>query len=148
MPDLDLMSGLIATYRELNHRVRTQPNERLARASGGGQSVRELVRQMRDRELRFSQALKARITSGAALEQWSDEELPTLGLETDQDTAAMLIAQFGTARESTLAMLRDLPESDWDAPLAGDKTIRTRVFELLDADHRQMERITGALAAG
>ena len=42
--------------------------------------------------------------------------------------------QFGTARESTLAMLRELPDAEWDATPGGDKSIRARVTELLAND--------------
>lgn len=145
MPDLDLINGLIATYRELNHSVRRLPEEQLRRPAAQGRSAHELLRELRDREMLFSQALKSRAMSGSE-NGWSETEMPTLGLESDDDTSAMLIAQFGTARESTLALLRDLPDAEWDAP-AGGKTIRTRVFELLDNDRRQLERISSAIGA-
>lgn len=145
MPDNELITGLIGTYRVLNGRVR-QLDEATLRGTGGG-SVRDIVRRLRDDELRFSQALKERITGVPMPDVFAQDELPTLGTETDQDTTAMLIAQFGTARESTLAMLRDLPDGEWDATIDGGKSIRTRVFELLDNDRRQLERITGLIGA-
>jgi hypothetical protein len=145
MPDMELISGLISTYRELNHSVRPLPEEQLQRSNGQGPSAYELLRELRDREMLFSQALKSR-TMHAGDHVWSETEMPTLGLESDDDTSAMLIAQFGTARESTLAMLRDLPDAEWDVS-EGGKTIRTRVFELLDNDRRQLERIASAIGA-
>ena len=144
MPDQDLIGGLIETYRVLNNSVRTVPEERLATRESGG-SVRGLMRRMRDDELRFSQALKERITGVPMPDIFSAEELPTLGTETEQDTTAMLIAQFGTARESTLAMLRDLPDAEWDGSVDGGKSIRARVIELLDNDRRQLASITSIL---
>lgn len=145
MPDQDLIGGLIETYRVLNNSVRTVPEAQLRSGGAGSPSVRDLMRRMRDDELRFSQALKERITGVPMPDIFSGDELPTLGTETEQDTTAMLIAQFGTARESTLAMLRDLPDADWDGAVDGGKSIRARVVELLDNDRRQLDRITTLL---
>jgi hypothetical protein len=146
MPDQNLIGGLIETYRVLNNRVRTVPEAQLRSGGAGGPSVRDLMRRMRDDELRFSQALKERITGVPMPDIFSEEELPTLGTETDQDTTAMLIAQFGTARESTLAMLRDLPDPEWDSALEGGKSIRARIQELVENDRRQLDRITSQIA--
>lgn len=144
MPDQDLIAGLIDTYRTLNSTVRPLPEDRL-RTPVNGSSVRDVMRRLRDDELRFSQALKERVTGVPMPDIFSEEELPTLGTESEDDTTAMLIAQFGTARESTLAMLRDLPDSDWDSAVNGEKSIRTRVFELLDNDKRHLARISSLL---
>jgi hypothetical protein len=146
MPDQNLIGGLIDTYRTLNSQVRTLPEQQL-RANSGGATVRDVMRRVRDDELRFSQALKERITGVPMPEIFSANELPTLGTETDEDTTAMLIAQFGTARESTLAMLRDLPDSDWDSLVSDGKSVRARVTELLSNDRRQLERISGLIGA-
>jgi len=146
LADQGLISSLIETYRTLNNSVRTVDEQKLGASSVSGGSVRDLLKRMRDDELRFSQALKERISGVPIPDIFGGDDLPTLGTETGHDTSAMMIAQFGTARESTLAMLRDLPEPDWDAA-GGDKSIRTRVFELVDNDRRQMERINGLLAA-
>lgn len=145
MPDLELIDGLVATYRELNHTIRPLPSATIRGRPGNDNSVYAMLVNMRDHELLFSQALKSRLTSGLGANAWNQATMPTLGLESDEDTGAMVIAQFGTARESTLAMLRDLPDEEWDATADGDKSIRTKVFELLDGDRRQMEKITGAL---
>lgn len=147
MPNQDLIGGLIETYRMLNNNVRVVPEERLRAPSGDKPAVRDVMRRFRDDELRFSQALKERISGVPIPDIFSGDELPTLGTETEADTTAMLIAQFGTARESTLAMLRDLPESEWDAPIEGGTSIRNRVTEMLDNDRRQLERITSLLQA-
>lgn len=146
MPDQQLIGGLIDTYRTLNNKVRTVPEQQL-RASAGGSTVRDVMRRFRDDELRFSQALKERITGVPMPDIFSETDLPTLGTETEEDTTAMLIAQFGTARESTLAMLRDLPDADWDSLVSDGKSLRVRVVELLNNDRRQLERIDGLLNA-
>lgn len=146
MADQDLISGLIETYRVLNSSLRGVDESRLRAAQNGSGSVREVMRRLRDDELQFSQALKQRTTGVSVAELTGGDDRPTIGTETDQDTTAMLIAQFGTARESTLAMLRDLPEAEWNVD-AGGKSIRNRVAELLDNDHRQLDRIKSLLSA-
>lgn len=146
MPDDNVISGLINTYRTLNSQVRTLPEQQL-QASSGGPTVRDAMRRFRDDELRFSQALKERISGVPMPEIFQHDELPTLGTETVDDSTAMLIAQFGAARESTLAMLRDLPDADWDSTVKDGKTIRSRVNELLENDRRHLERISGLIGA-
>jgi len=146
MPDQELIDGLIATYRELNVKVRPLPEERLQLRSDGA-SVRDIVTRLRDSELRFSQALKERITGVAMPEVFGEEEAPVGGTESSLDTTATILSQFGTARESTLAMLRTLPDEDWDHILEGGQPIRARIRQLYDNDRRQMERIVGLLGS-
>ncbi len=146
MPDQELIDGLIATYRELNTKVRPLPEERLRLPAGGG-SVREVVSRMRDSELRFSQALKERVTGVPMPEMFGEDEAPVVGTESSEDSTAALLSQFGTARESTLALLRTLPDEDWDRTLDGGQPIRARIRQLRDNDRRQLERIVGLLGA-
>jgi len=146
MQDHSAMDSLIGTYRELNAKVRPLPEDRL-RLSSDNTSVREVVSRMRDSELRFSQALKERITGVPIPDMFDENEVPVVGTEGSDDSTAVLLSQFGTARESTLAMLRSLTEEDWDKPLAGDKPIRGGIQELVDNDRRQMERIVSLLGA-
>ncbi len=143
----DLVSGLIATYRELTTQVRPLPEEQL-RQGGAEGSVRAVVTRLRDTELRFSQALKERLTGVAMPEIFGEEEAPVLGTETDDDSTAVRISQFGTAREATLAQLRPLDDEGWNQELEGGKPICARVEELIAHDRRQLERITGLLGAG
>jgi len=107
-----------------------------------------MVRRLRDHELRFSQALKERIT-GVEMPDFGDgTDAPVLGTESSHDSTAVLLSQFGTARESTLAMLRGLSEAEWQqASAEGEsKTIAASVQQLTEHDRRQMDQITGALA--
>ena len=62
MPDQDLIDGLIATYRELNSKVRPLPEERLRIGGDGGGSVREGVTRLLVGEFAFSQRPKRRDT--------------------------------------------------------------------------------------
>ena len=146
MPDQELIGGLVETYRTLNTKIRPLPEQKL-RASTGGATVRDIMRRFRDDELRFSQALKERITGVPMPELFNENEMPTLGTETADDSTAMLIAQFGTARESTLAMLRGLPDPDWDSVVSNGKSVRAEVSELLNNDRRQLQRISDLVGA-
>lgn len=142
-----MIDGLIATYRELNNRVRPLPEERLAMRSGNGGSVRDVITRLRDSELRFSQALKERITGVPMPEMFGENEAPVLGTEHEGDPTAVLLSQFGTARESTLAMLRTLPAEEWNQALEGGRTISERIRELVQNDRQHLERINGLLGA-
>lgn len=144
----ECIDGLIATYRSLNMNVRTLPEDRLRVASGkgGNGSVRDVVLRLRDSELRFSQALKERIT-GVPMSEALSGEAPVIGTEHEDDTTHSLLAQFGTARESTLAMVRELTEQQWEEGVEGGQTIRARIESLLDHDREQLERINALLGA-
>lgn len=137
-----LMAELVSTYCVLNLQVRMQTEQDL---QTGIPSARQLAHQMRDRETRFSQDLKARI-SGQPVSFVETGEMATLGMETDHDSTASLIAQFGTARESTLAMLRDLPEDLWDMAESSARSIRRDVAELIERDHRALGSIADVLS--
>lgn len=145
MAEQDLIDGLIATYRDLNLRVRPQSEERLRLDTGDG-SVRRQVRRLRDDELKFSQALKDSL-SGIPIPEMFGEEAAVLGTESEDDTTATMLAQFGTARESTLAMLRSLPPMDWDKKLDGTPSVRERVTQLLANDRRHVETIVSRLGS-
>jgi hypothetical protein len=148
MADGDLMDGLVSTYRTLNLTVRPLPEEKLRGTGSGGGSVRDEVRRLRDDELRFSQAFKVRVTTGQAMPSVSDEEMGIIGTEGADDTTAELIAQFGTARESTLAMLRGLPESEWDTNGSGAGSIRSIISDHLASDKKHLSSISSLLGAG
>ncbi len=146
MPDQELIDGLIATYRELNTKVRPLPEERLRLPAGGG-SVREVVSRMRDSELRFSQALKERVTGVPMPEMFGEDEKPVVGTESSQDTTATILSQFGTARESTLAMLRGMAPETWDDREHGPTTVREATEDLLASDRVHLEKIVTLLGS-
>lgn len=147
MADQELIGGLISTYRELNTRVRSMPEDRLRMGGERNGSVREVVSRLRDSELRFSQALKERVTGVPMSDQFGEDDAPVVGTEGLDDSTASIISQFGTARESTLALLRTLPAEEWDQTLEGGEPIRTRIRQLHENDRRQMERIVGLLGS-
>ncbi len=143
MSEQQLVDQLVATYSALNHTVRTQPEELL---QTGAPSSRQVIRKLRDEELRFSQDLKARVT-GQAVSYSQTHELPRIGTETENDSTASLIAQFGTAREATLAMLISLPKTGWDETGSYDRSIRTDVVSLVDRDKAALGSIQALLGS-
>ena len=147
MSEQELFNGLIATYRDLNTRVRLLPEQRL-RLGHPGDTVRGVILDMRDEELRFSQALKDRI-SGLSIDDVFGGKGKTTGLDipSPDDTTNEVISQFGTARESTLAMLRGLAPEAWDDQDAAAVTIRDATDGLLVSDGKHMERIVRLLGS-
>ncbi|MGI9252225.1 MAG: hypothetical protein ACR2J8_00630 [Thermomicrobiales bacterium] len=145
MADQELLDGLIATYRELNFRVRTLPEDRLRLNTGHG-SVRDVIKRLRDHELSFSQALKDS-QIGIAMPDVFAGEPPIVAPESLDENTSTILAQFGTARESTLAMLRALPPMDWNKPAGGGASVETRASELLQNDRRVRERLVQLLGS-
>lgn len=142
-----LFNGLIATYRELNLKVRPLPEERL-RLGGEKHSVRHVLLDLRDDELRFSQALKDRL-SGESMKDVLEpgEQGHELDIPSPDDTTVEVLSQFGTARESTLAMLRGMPPEAWDDTTHGPLTIRAASDALLANDAEHLEAIVGLLGS-
>jgi hypothetical protein len=143
----DLIDGLIATYRELNNRVRPLPEERLTMRDANGATIRDVLIRLRDQELKFSQALKERVTGGSVADLFSDVEAGVLGTESSHDSSAVILSQFGTARESTLAMLRGLDPAGWTDSSDGGRSIADSIRQLVQNDRRQVERINGLLGS-
>lgn len=146
MSEHDLINELIATYRNLNTKVRTLPEERLAMTDSKGNSVRKAVTQLRNSEMQFSQALKEAI-SGVHMPDADADDTPVIGTESESDTTATIISQFGTARESTLAMLRGLAPEEWGKSAGGGASIRQRLQEHIARDKQSLEQIVGLLGS-
>lgn len=142
-----VIDDLITTYRELNGRVRHLPEERLRLKGGDGASVRDVVVRLRDNELKFSQALKERLTGVPMPEIFGEDEAPVLGTEGEDDSTPVILSQFGTARESTLAMLRGMGSGEMNQALEGARPISERLAQLVQHDRRLVERINGLLGA-
>jgi hypothetical protein len=147
MSEQEIFNGLIATYRELNLKVRPLSEERLT-LGRAGDSVRAVVLAMRDQELRFSQALKDRL-SGAGLSGAFGDKGETMLIEipSPDDTTVEVISQFGTARESTLAMLRGMAPETWDDREHGPTTVREATEDLLKSDSAHIEKIVTLLGS-
>jgi hypothetical protein len=147
MDEQSLFNGLIGTYRELNMKVRTLPEERL-RLGRGRDTVRNVLLDMRDDELRFSQALKDRLVGAPMADLFrAQDEVDTPEIPSPDDTTVEVISQFGTARESTLAMLRGMPPDAWDDQTQGAFTIREATSGLLANDAVHLKRIVTLLGS-
>lgn len=147
MSEQDVMNDLIATYRDLNKRIRSVPEDRLTIKGGDGGSVHQVITQLRNSEMHFSQALKEAVSGVPIPEALTHGETPVIGTESASDTTAIILSQFGTARESTLAMLRTITAEDWDHTIDGKSSIRTRLKEHVSRDKRSMEQIVGLLGS-
>ncbi len=87
---------------------------------------------MRDEELRFSQALKDRLSGVGLSGAFGDKgETMLIEIPSPDDTTVEVISQFGTARESTLAMLRGMAPETWDDREHGPTTVREATEDLL-----------------
>lgn len=139
-----IIDQLIATYRELNMRVR--PLDEATLSGSGTESVRSTITRMRDDELRFAQGLKERLT-GVPMPDVFGDDTPIIGTESDNDSTAIIISHFGTARATTLSMLKEVDDSDWATSIEGGKSIQDRARELAANDIRQLERIRSLLGS-
>jgi hypothetical protein len=147
MSEQELFNGLIATYRDLNLKVRPLPDERLT-LGRSGDSVRDVVIAMRDHELRFSQALKDRLSGVGLSGAFGDKgETMLIEIPSPDDTTVEVISQFGTARESTLAMLRGMAPETWDDREHGPTTVREATEDLLTSDSAHLEKIVTQLGS-
>lgn len=147
MGEQELFNGLIGTYRELNLKVRPLPEERLSLGRARN-TVRHVILEMRDDELRFSQALKDRLGGGTMVDVFSGKNQGLdLEIPSPDDTTAEVLSQFGTARESTLAMLRGMAPESWDDAAAGPLTIRAASDALLASDGAHLEKIVRLLGS-
>lgn len=127
-----LISSLIATYRELN--VNLRPH-------GENAAAREIVTRMRDDEIQFSKALKDRLTGiGTGSDDGTNDGASII--DGSDDNLAQVISQFGTARATTLNLLKGIQDTAvWSNPLDDGSTIAQRVDELTRSDARQLERL-------
>lgn len=135
---------LIATYRELNMRVR--PLDEATLAGNGSDSVRSTITRMRDEELKFAQALKERLT-GVPMPDVFGDDTPIIGTESENDSTTIIISHFGTARATTLSMLRGIDDNDWTSGIEGGKSLQERARELAANDTRHLERIRSLLGS-
>jgi hypothetical protein len=117
VPHSDLFDSLIGTYRDLNLKLRPLGEERLA-AKNGDASLRDVISGMRTRELVASQQLKLMMLADVAGESVEKVDPASLVPVTKQTTMTLL-SEFGTARESILAVVREMPDQELERDLPG-----------------------------
>jgi hypothetical protein len=135
----DTRRQLIETYRTLNYELRNRGEDVLA-ADHGGVSVKSVVREMKDNELRFAKALTAGLT-GDILGDAESDEPPVIGNEASRETGQILISQFGSARATTLNTMQAADDEAWDKPLDGNKRLLDLARDLVESDRVSMEKI-------
>lgn len=141
-----IIDSLIATYRELNLKVRPVPESQLTGRSTGSESVKSLLQHLRDQELTFAQSLKVQL-SGVAPEEVGGESAPVIGLETEENSVPMLISQFGTARATTLSLLKGLAPDAWNQSFRDGKSLLDHIREIISRDRSILDQISSAMKA-
>ena len=139
MANEDLINRMIDAYRQLNLLVRPLTDEQLSTRSGDGASVRQILTQLRDSELQFTQMVKETLT-GQRIDDALGNESPIIGLETGDEPARVLLSQFGTARESALSLLREMSDEHWNDTASG-RSIADRVQTQVENDQKAIESV-------
>lgn len=122
------IENLVETYRTLiwSHRKSEQRESHLL-----------LVKEMRDNEVRFSRSLKTRLSG------LSDTDASTgNSVDGSDSTLAQLISQFGTARATTLSMLRDGAADVWNRQLDDETSLESLVQNLIAKDQHYLEQLS------
>jgi hypothetical protein len=143
----DLINRMIQTYRDLNLLLRPVSDTVLNQRAGGQPSVRDHIQRLRDTELRFTQTTKEILTGQTIPEELGDDATPILGLEHEGDPTRVLLSQFGTARESGLAMLREMTDEQWTAAGHNGRTMVERIQRLIQNDEQVLQTVRGMLDA-
>ncbi len=150
MPDQVIIDQLIATYRDLNMRVRGRdfgPPKDPKDLIGKTDSVPAILFALRNRELNVSQAVKGMLLGNDVT---GDDEPAVLS---EQQIAAgtsvpVLLSQFGTARESILSQVRELPDEVWNQTFVtprGEMSLKAYLQTLVDRDKQRMDQINSLL---
>ncbi|TVR75299.1 MAG: hypothetical protein EA415_04355 [Sphaerobacteraceae bacterium] len=123
MPDQEILNEMIEIYRDLNLKLRGVDLAAIAdKKADNGETVRDILNRMRNREYNASQAIKIMSmgedasnidekTQAAVL-----DELVATGV-----TPIILLSQFGTAREATLSLVRQVDDETIDAEHSGPR---------------------------
>jgi hypothetical protein len=142
VPHAELIDSLIATYRELNLKLRPMSEERLT-ANANGESLRGVVASMRTRELAASQQLKNMLLADVA--GTTADAVDPAGFEApaEQPTRSLL-SEFGTAREAILAVVREMSEDAAQRELPapqGPMSVSTFLTNLVAQDKQDVQKI-------
>lgn len=127
------INSLVETYKELNMKYRTITDNA---------ELEDIVTRMRNDEIQFSKALKDRLTGiGTASEDMGNA---TDVVEGSADSIAQIISQFGSARATTLNLLKGIQDSSvWQGSVEDSSTIQQRVEELAQNDSTQLQKLAG-----
>jgi hypothetical protein len=129
-----LLDRLIGTVRYLYHDI-----EPLSAEREFPEEVYETIATMRTEELRDAQAIKEGLSGVPSIEITQDS--PEMGGSAVREPFHTVLSQFGTARETTLSMVRELPEADWSKSMNDGSTIRDRIQVIVERDEKQLKRL-------
>ncbi len=135
----DTRRSLIDTYRTLNFDLRNRGESVLA-ADHGGESIKTVVRGMKDHELIFAKSLQLSLAPEMSVFGDQDEP-PVIGTEATDETGQVLISQFGSARATTLNIMAGADAEAWDRPIEGNKRMLDLAKDLAANDRTNLEKI-------
>jgi hypothetical protein len=136
----DTRRQLIETYKTLNFKVRGRSEQELT-ADHGGDSVKAEVGTMRTHELQFAKALTTALAGDASGLPKDAAAEPVFGTEGAEESATVLISQFGNARATTLNTIQSVTDDVWDRPLIENRRMHDLAKELVESDRKHMEKI-------
>ncbi len=137
MAHSDVIDSLIATYRNLNLKIRPLDS---AIAASNGSSLLEAISELRESEIRASQLIKL-MTLG---EVGAGMTVPDPPPSANPSNVRTLLSEFGTAREAILATVREMSEEDLAADRPGfgqANSIRQVLEQLVARDQKVMQAI-------
>lgn len=135
MTHSDVIDSLIATYRNLNLKIRP-----LGASAGDGTTLLDTMTSLRESEIRASQTIKLMTLGESAIARASLESAPSA----NPNSVRTLLSEFGTAREAILATVREMSEEDLTANhpgFEGVSTIRQVLEQLIERDKKLMQSI-------
>lgn len=137
MDTSNLISSLVDTYKELNMKYRNMPENA---------DVKNVVTRMRDDEIQFSKALKDRLTGiGTATDDMNEA---TDVVQGSDENVAHIISQFGSARATTLNLLKGIhDDAVWQGNVSDEMTLLQRVEQLALSDTNQLKKLSEATGA-
>jgi hypothetical protein len=146
----ELIDSLIATYRTLNMTVRPIAPEQAAQMPQNGQSLLEMVGDLRQKEIAASQALKLMALGetafgvGDGTVDSADQTPPSA----NPTNVRVLLSEFGTAREAILAYIRELPAEEWTkdrASFHGATSVQQLVTQVVERDRQVLAQMQALL---
>lgn len=165
MPKTDKIDALISTVRELNHRVRPILTDEIGGGEGNRGEVHTIIGKMRDRELLASHGVKRIVLSNREGVDATEIQnmMGTAGTGITLDEALeiydehgklptrVVMSEFASAREAILSLVRELPETSWEAVTTqtigdGLNSVDAIVDDLNAKDKQDLAKINELLA--
>ena len=139
VPHTDKIDALIATVRDLNHTLRPKITNEAGGGSGVSAQAHPVLGEMRETELEAVLKIQAMLVGELARR---DE---TYRIPIEEIGTRSLLSEFGTAREATLASLRELSDEQWAETheiTGGSASIADVVDGLIASDQQCMAKLT------